>query len=127
MKKKLLKTIGLFTAIMMLSGCTNLTSDTGTVPTGSSEVQPDIEITREAAEAGSVNLTEGRNEGTVEDTEVPAEKFDNLTNASVSLLYQTMLYETDKNRNISELNIFKNLIIQIPILTIYLLLIPSLR
>ena len=100
MKKKLLQAIGLFTAIMMLSGCTNLASGSGTVPTESSEVLPDIEITREAAESGSVNLTEGRNEGVVEDTEVPAEKFENLTNASVSLLYQTMLYETDKNKNI---------------------------
>lgn len=100
MKKKLLQAIGLFTAIMMLSGCTNLASGSGTVPTESSEVLPDTEITREAAESGSVNLTEGRNEGVVEDTEVPAEKFENLTNASVSLLYQTMLYETDKNKNI---------------------------
>lgn len=102
MKNKLLKAICLFSAIAMLSGCTK--PYRGESPTPVLEY-PEKESTV-TIDPGTpfynetVNLTEGRTPGRNVNVQLGDEQYDNLSAASVALLYQTAKAEDDKSRNI---------------------------
>lgn len=99
MKKKLLQVIGLFSAILVLSGCSNANKNPGPFPVPVSE-NPAVSESGETIPGETVNLTEGRTPKEIESGDVSPEQFSALSDASVKLLYQTMQDEEDPNKNI---------------------------
>ncbi|MBR4581726.1 MAG: serpin family protein [Lachnospiraceae bacterium] len=101
MKNKLLKAICLLSAVAMLSGCTKPYRAETPTPVLESEKENTVAIDPGTPFYNeTVNLTEGRTPGRIENVTIENVQYDNLSNASVALLYQTALKEEDKSRNI---------------------------
>lgn len=100
MKKKVLQLIGIFSAVVMLGGCTN----PGTLPAGG-VTEPASGITTQAEiSGGAVNLSEGS--GNLAELGNPSEEeLGAISNASTKIMAETMKYRGEENVLISPTSI----------------------